>query len=106
MDEKRGASPLEPYNGQIAVDKISDNIRWTVLCASDPYAAFGLMKAYGRTPDLIAGVATNTEAGVELARTLTGVKALNLLDRESLWELREILRKVLDLRFEEETANI
>ena len=101
-----GASPLEPYNGEIAVEKISENIRWTVLCASDPYAAYGLMKAYDRTPDLIAGVATNTEAGIDLAHKLTGVKSLNLLDRESLWELRDMLRKALDLQIEEELVNI
>jgi len=101
-----GASPLEPYNGDIAVEKISPNIRWMVLCASDPYSVIGLMNAYGRTPDMIAGVTTNTEAGIKLVSKLTGIKALNLLDRESLWELREILRTSLDLRAENEHHNI
>ena len=93
-----GASPLEPYNGQTAVAEISPNVKWTVLCATDPYSVVGLMAAYGCSPDLIAGVTTNTEAGVELVEKLCGVKALNLLSRESLWELREMLRKALDLR--------
>ena len=93
-----GASPLEPYNGQTAVAEISPNVKWTVLCATDPYSVVGLMSAYGSSPDLIAGVTTNTEAGVELVEKLCGVKALNLLSRESLWELREMLRKALDLR--------
>ncbi len=95
-----GASPLEPYNGQTAVNEISDNVRWTVLCASDPYSVVGLISAYGRTPDLIAGVTTNTEAGIELVEELCGIKALNLLARESLWELRGLLRTALDLRVE------
>ena len=93
-----GASPLEPYNGQTAVDEIASTVKWTVLCATDPYSVVGLMAASDNTPDLIAGVTTNTEAGVELVEKLCGIKALNLLARESLWELREMLRKALDLR--------
>lgn len=90
-----GASPLEPYNGEIAVSRITSHVRWTVLCASDPYAVVGLMTAYGRRPDLVAGVTTNTEAGIILVEKLSNVKALNLLDRESMWELREMLRLAL-----------
>ncbi len=100
-----GASPLEPYNGDIAVQEISPNVRWMILCASDPYAVIGLMNAYGRTPDMIAGVTTNTEAGIKLVTKLTGIKALNLLDRESLWELREILRTALEIRKENKHRN-
>ncbi len=92
-----GASPLEPYNGDIAVKHISENVRWLVMCASDPYAVIGLIEAYGRTPNMIAGVTTNTEAGIELVTKLTGIKALNLLDRESTWELRQLLRTALTL---------
>ncbi|MDX1414335.1 MAG: hypothetical protein R3293_09085 [Candidatus Promineifilaceae bacterium] len=101
-----GASPLEPYNGDIAVEQISPNVRLTILCASDPYAVVGLMNAYGRTPDLVAGLTTNTEAGIKLVKRLTGINALNLLDRESLWELREILRGALETHSKEETHNI
>ena len=93
-----GASPMEPYNGDVAIAAIESSICWSVLCATDPYSAVGLISAYGRSPDLIAGVTTNTEAGVELAQKLCGIKALNLLSRESLWELREMLRSALDLR--------
>lgn len=92
-----GASPLEPYNGSTAVEEIAPSVRWSVLCASDPYAVVGLIAAYGRSPDLVAGVTTNTEAGVELVHELCGIRALNLLSRESLWELREMLRKALKL---------
>ncbi len=92
-----GASPLEPYNGQTAVSEISRSVRWSVLCATDPYSAVGLTSAYEWVPDLIAGVTTNTTAGVELVQRLSGVRALNLLARESLWELRNMLREALDL---------
>lgn len=101
-----GASPLEPYNGDIAVEQISPNVRWMVLCASDPYAVIGLMNAYGRIPDLVAGLTTNTEAGIRLVKRLTGIKALNLLDRESLWELQQILGNALSLHSERESNNI
>ena len=60
-----GASPLEPYNGDIAVHLLRNKIRSTILCSSDPYAAFGVMKSFELAPHLISGPATNTLAGVE-----------------------------------------
>jgi uncharacterized NAD-dependent epimerase/dehydratase family protein len=89
-----GASPLEPYNGQVALDELGDTVSFTVLCASDPYAVVGVMRGYGIIPDLVAGVATSTSAGVELVGKLTGVKALNLLDASSTAELQDMLTKV------------
>ncbi len=91
-----GASPMEPYNGATAIAEIEENIRFFVLCASDPYSVVGLITAYERRPDLVAGVTTNTEAGIQLVEKLSGVKALNLLDRESLWELRDLLKNALE----------
>ncbi len=85
-----GASPLEPYNGDICVETLLPHTRFVILCASDPYAADGVMSAFGVTPDLIAGRATSTQAAVDLVERLTGVPALNLLDPESkplLWAL-------------------
>jgi hypothetical protein len=92
-----GASPLEPYNGSSAIKLIEENIRMMVMCASDPYAVSGIISAFGRKPDIVSGGATNTEAGIHLVKKLTGLKALNLLERDSLPELRYILRRVLDL---------
>jgi hypothetical protein len=86
-----GASPLEPYNGQVALDELGDTVCFTVLCASDPYAVVGVMRGYGIIPDLVAGVATSTSAGVELVGKLTGAKALNLLDPNSIAELQDML---------------
>jgi hypothetical protein len=86
-----GASPLEPYNGAVAMDVIDKNLRMLVLCASDPYAVMGVQHAFGRQPDLVCGPAANTEAAVELVHKLCGVPALNLLRRSSRGELNQLL---------------
>lgn len=92
-----GASPLEPYNGDAAIAEIRDSIRCTVLCASDPYAVVGVTQGFGFDPDLVAGVATSTSAGVEVIRRLAGKPALNLLDVESHQALDQRLREKLGL---------
>ena len=86
-----GASPLEPYNGSVAMEMIDANIRMLVLCASDPYAVMGVHHAFGRKPDLVCGPASNTEAAVELVGKLCEVPALNLLRRRSRPDLRRLL---------------
>ncbi|MGR9101381.1 MAG: hypothetical protein ACU826_12525 [Gammaproteobacteria bacterium] len=91
-----GASPLEPYNGAAAVEVLSKWIRCTVLCASDPYAAAGVISAFERKPDIIAGGAANTSAGIALVKKLTSFRALNLQDRNSIPELSRVLSKCLD----------
>jgi hypothetical protein len=92
-----GASPLEPYNGDVAVQVLGDRVRCTVLCASDPYAVVGVMSAFGITPDLVSGRATSTEAGVNLIRKLCDIEALNVLDQRSRPRLDQILRPRLGL---------
>ncbi len=92
-----GASPLEPYNGSVAVNQLGPLVRCTVLCASDPYAVVGVTKGFGFEPDLVSGVATSTSAGVEVIRKLAKRPALNLLDMDSLGELDEILVRRLGL---------
>jgi hypothetical protein len=89
-----GASPLEPYNGEVVLDELEGTVSFTVLCASDPYAVVGVMRGYDINPDLVAGLATSTSAGVELVEKLTGVRALNLLDANSIAELQGMLAKV------------
>jgi hypothetical protein len=88
-----GASPLEPYNGEAVTDLLKANLRMTVLCASDPYAVVGMMNAFGLKPDLIAGIACNTEAGMALIDKLTGLPALRLTDPQALPVLDELLRE-------------
>lgn len=90
-----GASPMEPYNGAAAIDALNKHVVFVVLCASDPYSVVGVQTAFGLRPDVITGPATNTTAGVDLVKKLTGLPALNLLDSESLPKLREMLREAL-----------
>ena len=91
-----GASPLEPYNGDTALDEIHDSVALTVLCASDPYAVMGVMHGFDiMRPDIVAGVATSTSAGVEVVEKLSGTKALNMLSPESIPELRRLLTNAL-----------
>ena len=92
-----GASPLEPYNGDIAVNLLRDLVRCTVLCASDPYAVVGVTRGFGFDPDLVAGVAASTSAGVDVIKKLTGRPALNALDVRSHAELDRILTERLGL---------
>ena len=76
-----GASPLEPYNSDLVVNALKDNIVLLVLSASDPYAVLGVQSAFKIVPDLITGPATNTSAAIELVEKLSGIKALNLMDQ-------------------------
>lgn len=86
-----GASPMEPYNGDIAIRALGNNIKCTVLSASDPYAVYGLMKAFEMVPDIVTGITTNTLAGVKMVEQLCNVKALNLIDSTTAKEVRKIL---------------
>ena len=92
-----GASPLEPYNGAIVVEYLRNLACFTLLCASDPYAALGVQTAYGSglQADLVTGPAANTVAAVRLVRELSGHRALNLLDRNTYPKLAELLKQAL-----------
>jgi hypothetical protein len=87
-----GASPLEPYNGKIAMQRILPHVRCTVLCASDPYAVVGVTQGFGFQPDLVSGVATSTSAGCRVVEELTGLRALNLQDSTSASDLEQLLQ--------------
>ncbi len=90
-----GASPLEPYNGEAAVEMVGDDVAFTLLCASDPYAVVGVENSFGHSPDLVAGIATNTAAGVDLVEKLTGCPALNLQKEETKKTLEVMLTDAL-----------
>lgn len=92
-----GASPLEPYNGAAAMDELGDNICCRILCASDPYAVVGVQRAYGFQPHLVAGPAANTSAAIDLVEKLSGLRAINIADPESIPEFRRILASTLGL---------
>jgi hypothetical protein len=90
-----GASPLEPYNGAVAIDLLQKRVKLITLSASDPYAVVGVQTAFGLKPDLVTGPATNTTAGVALVEKLSEIPALNLMDPNSLPRLRQLLRDAL-----------
>ena len=92
-----GASPLEPYNGAVAMEALKNSLRMLVLCASDPYAVLGVQRAFEREPDLVCGPAANTDSAVELVQKLCGLRALNLLRQDA----RSELDRLLDERFVE-----
>jgi hypothetical protein len=91
-----GASPLEPYNGGTAMEMVRHLVRFTILCASDPYAVVGIQKACPGPFDLVAGPAANTEAGIELVERLSGLEALDLMEPGADLLLGERLTAVLD----------
>lgn len=86
-----GASPLEPYNGDLAINAIREQVKCTILSASDPYAVYGLMKAFDIVPDIVTGITSNTLAGIRMVEELCGVKALNLIDATTTKRLKQIL---------------
>ncbi len=92
-----GASPLEPYNGALAIKAIKKQVKCTVLCASDPYAVLGVMKSFHLKPTIVSGPAANTFGGVELIKNLCGIDALNLIEQQNLPALKIILREKLGL---------
>ncbi len=92
-----GASPLEPYNGKTAIDVLGDRVQFNLLCASDPYAVMGVAQAFQIEPDLVAGGAANTSAGIDLVAKLTGLTAMNLLSKSSHPKLLEALLAKLQL---------
>lgn len=90
-----GASPFEPYNGAVVLEEITNQIKFTVLCASDPYAVIGVSQSFGITPNIVSGITTNTTAGIELVEKLTQVPALSLTTHESVDKLRTLLKGCL-----------
>jgi hypothetical protein len=90
-----GASPLEPYNGTAAIEELGNNIKCTILCASDPYAVVGVEQAFGLKPDVVTGPATSTSAAIDLVNKLTGIEGIDVMDPKSIPALRRVLEKTL-----------
>ncbi len=92
-----GASPLEPYNGGTAIDELGDRVACLVLAAADPYSVVGIERAFGMRADAVTGLATTTAAACRLAERLSGVPAVNVLDREARPRLEQIVASKLGL---------
>lgn len=95
-----GASPSEPYNGDVALTRLAPHVRLMVLCASDAYAVQGLCSVCGLRPDLVTGPAANNSASRALVARLTGLPALDLQDADGVAALRVLLEE----RFRQESA--
>jgi hypothetical protein len=96
-----GASPMEPYNGSLAIKFINPHVIFRILCASDPYAVYGVMKAFGSKPDLVCGIATNTLGGRKLIEILCGVESLNIIYPDQLKQLKTLFNKKLQPYFKD-----
>lgn len=92
-----GASPLEPYNGEAAIDELGNNICLIILCASDPYAVVGVQHAFDLIPDLVTGPTTNTSAAIDLVDKLTGVPAINVVEPDADVKMARFLEEKLGL---------
>lgn len=92
-----GASPHEPYNGEVVLEELGANRCCTVLCASDPYAVVGVMEAFEIVPDVIAGIATNTTASLRLIERLTGQEAFSFLVQEESEDALAVIRSRLGI---------
>lgn len=92
-----GASPLEPYNGDTTLQVLGDRVACLALASSDPYAVVGVQRAFGMTPDVVTGLATSTKGGTDLIDRLTGIPAVNVLDRLERSRLEEIVTRTLEL---------
>ncbi len=90
-----GASPMEPYNGGVAMDRLRDHVRLTILAATDLYAALGAIDHLGVQPDLIVGRVASTSAGIAIVERETGILAVNPLDLASLTGLDAVLAKLI-----------
>lgn len=94
-----GASPLEPYRGDVAMRLLEDRVAVTVLCASDPYAVLGIVHAFDGHlhADIVTGPCANTEAGRAVVARLTGLDALNMFDEANAPLVADFLRSHLHL---------
>jgi hypothetical protein len=93
-----GASPLEPYNGDTVVRMLRDRVVATILCATDPYSVVGVLSVLSLEPDLISGLATNTEAARSLVERLSGIRARRLVHSDDSGELDAFLTERLTAR--------
>jgi hypothetical protein len=58
----------------------------------------GVQHAFNLKPDLVTGPATNTSAGIDLVKKLSGVNAINILDETSFPAFRIFLHDCLNLK--------
>jgi hypothetical protein len=89
-----GASPMEPYNGDVAMRLLRPHVCLTLLAATDLYAALGASEHLDLRPDLVVGRVASTSAGITIVERATGVPTLNPLDLEALPRLDAMLARL------------
>lgn len=90
-----GASPAEPYNGDVVLARLGPHVRLLALCASDAYAVQGFCSVCGIRPDFVTGPAANNAASRALVEKLAGLPALDLQSGEGAAALRVMLEEKL-----------
>lgn len=90
-----GASPMEPYNGAAAIERLGSNIALVALCASDAYAAEGFCSVCPCKPDFVTGPAANNSASSALTESLTGLTTFDLGSEAGLTTLRNLISEKL-----------
>jgi hypothetical protein len=91
-----GASPMEPYNGEVAMEQVRPHAPLTVLAAADLYAVLGAMAQLKVKPDLIVGRVASTTSGTRIAEQMTGLPVLSPLASAGLAALDAWLKERLD----------
>lgn len=100
-----GASPFEKYNGvEVLKTLLVSDTRpahvYLVLCASDAYAVVGLwqvLRNEGLATEIlgVSGMAACNTAAADLVKRVSGLRAFNLSDPDSVTDLRVLLEKCL-----------
>lgn len=101
-----GASPIEPYNGELALKAFSQqrlqhhrkSKLFVILCASDVFSVCGAMsflEGYDIRPSLIAGMVANTSAGREMVEELTGIPASSLNSDDEIAKYTEWIQEAI-----------
>jgi hypothetical protein len=89
-----GASPMEPYNGAVAMQQLRPHVCLTLLAASDFYATLGASEHLSLRPDLVVGRVASTSAGIAIVERETGLPTLNPLDLAALPVLDAVLAQL------------
>ena len=90
-----GASTLDPYNVDVALDVLGPQTRLLVLSAHDMFGVLGIRQVVEAKPDLITGPVANTASGCAKITELTGIPAVGVLGEAGLPALRAMLSERL-----------
>ncbi len=90
-----GASTLDPYNVDVALEALQSQTRLLVLSAHDMFGVLGIRQVVDAKPDLITGPVANTASGCAKITELTGIPAIGVLGDAGRPALRAMLSERL-----------